>query len=119
MDTPSPFNSTRSLNKLYYGAEIRVDPRETTYTIGTAAVAVGKYANQRDEIVFGNPGTTAIIVGFSPGVTATSGIPVAPGGWFSLLWRDDGELVMRDMWAISSLASQTLYVLEAVLSPVN
>ena len=119
MSTPSPFNSARSLIGWYYKAEIRLQPYENTYTVGTTAVAVGKYANQRTAILFGNPGTTAIVVGFSSGVTSTAGIPVAAGGWFAFNWFQDNELVMRDMWAISSQAGQTLYVLESVLAPVN
>jgi len=119
VSSPSPFNSARSLIGWYYNAEIRLQPYESTVTVGTSAVAIGKYANQRSAILLGNCGTTAIVVGFSSGVTSSAGIPIAGGGWFSFNWFADNELVMRDMWAISSAGGQTLYVLESVLAPAN
>jgi hypothetical protein len=119
MPGPSPFNSARSLIGWYYDAEIRLDPRESTVTVGTTAVAIGKYANQRSAILLGNCGTTAIVVGFSASVTSGAGIPIAGGAWFSFNWFQDNEIVMRDMFAISSAGGQTLYVLESVLAPVN
>ena len=119
MPEPSPFNSARGLIKSYFGADIRLQPFETTLTVGTTSVQAGKLSNQRVAITFGNCGSNLIVVGLSAGVTATSGYPVAPNGFLSFTWFLDGELVMRDFWAISGTASQTLYIAESVLSVVN
>lgn len=119
MAEPSPFNSARGLIKAYFGADIRLQPFETTLTVGTSAVQAGKLANQRVAITFSNPGSNLIVVGLSAGVTATSGYVVPPSGFLSFTWYLDGELVMRDFWAISGTASQTLYIAESVLSVVN
>jgi hypothetical protein len=117
--TPSPFYSARGLIESYFGAAIRLQPFETTLTVGTTSVQAGKLSNQRVAITFANCGTNLIVVGLSVGVTATSGFTVAPSGFLSFDWRNDGELVMRDFYAISGTASQTLYICESVLSVVN
>jgi hypothetical protein len=119
MPEPSPFHSARGLIKSYYGADIRLQPFETSLTVGTTAVAAGKLANQRVAVTFGNCGTTLIVVGLSPGVTATSGFPVPTSGFLTFNWFLDGELVMRDFYAISGSPAQTLYICESVLSVVN
>jgi hypothetical protein len=119
MPEPSPFNSARGLIKSYFGADIRLQPFETSLSVGTTAVQAGKLSNQRVAITFSNPGSTLIVVGLSPGVTATSGYVVPSSGFLSFTWFLDGELVMRDFFAISGTAGQTLYICESVLSVVN
>src|SRR5882724_10412213 len=109
MPTPSPFNSARGLIGSYFGAEIHLQPFETTLTVGTSSVQAGKLSNQRVAITFANCGSNLIVVGLSPGVTATSGFPVAANGFLSFNWYLDGELVMRDFFAISGSGGQTLY----------
>lgn len=111
--------SARDLIGLFFGTEIRLQPYETTLTVGTTSVQAGKLSNQRVAVTFSNPGTTLITVGLSPAVTATSGYSVPTGGFLSFTWYLDGELVMRDFYAISSAASQTLYICESVMSVVN
>jgi hypothetical protein len=111
--------SARDLIALYYGSQIRLQPFETTLTVGTSSVQAGKLSNQRVAVTFSNPGANLIVVGLSAGVTATSGYVVPANGFLSFTWLLDGELVMRDFWAISGTASQTLYVAESVLSVVN
>lgn len=119
MPEPSPFNSARSLIHAWFGFGIHLQPFETTLTVGTTAVQAGKLSNQRCAITFSNPGANLITVGLSTGVTATSGFVVPSNGFLSFTWYLDGELVMRDFYAISGTASQTLYICESVLSVVN
>lgn len=119
MPEPSPYRSARGLIRNYFGADIRLQPFETTLTVGTSAVQAGKLANQRVAVTFSNPGANLIVVGLSTGVTATSGFVVPSNGFLSFTWYLDGELVMRDFYAISGTASQTLYICESVLSVVN
>ena len=111
--------SARDLIALYFGTQIRLQPFETTLTVGTTSVQAGKLSNQRVAVTFSNPGSNLITVGFSPAVTSTSGYVVPSNGFLSFTWFLDGELVMRDFWAISGTASQTLYIAESVMSVVN
>jgi hypothetical protein len=119
MPDPSPFNSARGLIGLYYPGDIRLSFKETSLSVGTTAVAAGLLGNQRVAITFGNCGANLIVVGLSPAVTATSGFPIAPNGFLSFVWTNDGEIVMGNFYAISGTASQTLYICESVLSVVN
>jgi hypothetical protein len=119
MPTPSPFNSTRTLIEAFYGFPIGLSIKETSLTVGTTAVAAGTQGAQRAAITFGNCGANLIVVGFSTGVTATSGMPVPTGGFLSFNWYIDGEACMYQFYAISGTAAQTLYVCESVLSVVN
>lgn len=111
--------SARDLISFFFGTQIRLQPFETTLTVGTTSVQAGKLSNQRVAITFSNPGTNVITVGLSAGVTATSGFTVPVGGFISFTWYLDGELVMRDFYAISGTAAQTLYICESVMSVVN
>ena len=108
--------STRDLLEEVYGACIELRPNETVVTVGTTAAGVGKFARQRVAVLFCNNGTAAIYLGYSSSVSTTQGIQLAPGQSVSFMWPWDGELVMQDYWAISGSASQSLYVLESVLS---
>lgn len=111
--------SARDLISFYFGTQIRLQPFETTLTVGTTSVQAGKLSNQRVAISFSNPGTTAIVVGLSTGVTSSSGFVIPGPGFLSFTWYLDGELVMRDFYAISSAGGQTLYICESVMSVVN
>lgn len=111
--------SARDLISLYFGTQIRLQPFETTLTVGTTSVQAGKLSNQRVAISFSNCGTTAIVVGLSAGVTSSSGFIIPGPGFLSFTWFLDGELVMRDFYAISSASGQTLYICESVMSVVN
>ena len=119
MPTPSPFNSARGLIESYFGNQIRLGFKETTLTVGTSAIAAGTQANQRVAVTFANCGGALIVVGLSSGVTATSGFPVPSNGFLTFNWFIDGELAIRDFFAISGSASQTLYICESILSVVN
>jgi len=111
--------SVRDLIAAYFGTQIRLQPKETTLTVGMTAVAAGALGNQRVAITFGNCGSTLITVGLSAGVVSGSGYPVAPSSFVSFTWLLDGELVMGQFYAISGSASQTLYICESVMSVVN
>ena len=111
--------SARDLISLYFGTQIRLQPKETTLTVGTTAVAAGALGNQRVAITFGNCGSTLITVGLSAGVVSGAGYPVAPSSFVSFTWFLDGELVMQQFYGISSAGGQTLYICESVMSVVN
>lgn len=119
MPEPSPFYSARGLIKNYFGADIRLQPKETTLSVGTTAVAAGALGNQRVAVTFSNCGTTAIVVGLSTAVTSSSGFVIPGPGFLSFTWFLDGELVIQQFYAISASGGQTLYICESVLSVVS
>jgi len=110
-----PTRSVRDLIAHYFDREIPIVARESAVTVGTSAVAVGSFARQRVAIGFSNATSTPILVGFSSAITASAGYVVPANGFLSFVWLLDGELVMQDMFAITSVAAQTLYVIESVL----
>lgn len=108
--------SIRDLVREYFGQQIRTRLVEGFATVGTTAVPVGNYANTRRAITFGNGSANQIIIGFSSAVTTTLGIPIPAGTWLSFTWTIDQEDAMSNFWAISSVAAQTLYFSESVIS---
>ena len=111
-------NSARSLIEWFYETSIRLRPQETSYTIGTTSQVIGKYANQRSAVLVSNSSGNTVYLGFSSGVSSTSGIVLNAGQWFSFGWYLDNELCSQDLWAVASAGSTTIYVLESVLAPV-
>jgi len=111
--------SARDLIGFYFDTQIRLQPKETTLTVGTTAVSAGSLGNQRVAVTFANAGSNIITVGLTPSVTSTSGFVVPTGGFLSFTWFLDGELVMQQFYAISGAAAQTLYICESVMSVVN
>ncbi len=108
----------RTLLEVYYGLQLRTRPRESDVSVGTTAVTLGQFARMRLAINLGNTGGNTVFVGFSSAVTITTGIPVPAGGFMSLNWIPDNELVMQDLWAISSLAGNGVHVVESVVEGV-
>ena len=114
---PSPNAiSARELIEFYYGTKIIVRPYESDVTVGTTALKLGSYANIRVAVIISNASNTAISVGFSSNVTATTGIQVAAAASVSFNWQTDGELVMSDLYAISTGSGLAVHVVESVLS---
>lgn len=108
--------SVRDLVAEYFGANLDLYPQESNPTVGTTAVAIGKYARQRIAITISNLTSAVVYIGFTPTVSTTKGIPLQQYQSVSFGWFLDGELAMADFWAISGSSSQTLYVLESVLN---
>lgn len=109
-------NSVRELIELYRGTDVITTPQESDVTVGTTALRLDKYANTRVQIIISNASNTTISVGFSSTVTATTGIQVAQGASVSFNWLTDGELVMSDVYAISTGTGLAVHVVESVLS---
>jgi hypothetical protein len=107
--------SARDLIKLVRGSTIITAPQESDVTVATTAVKLGSYANTRVAITLSNTGTLTIAVGFSNAVTLTTGIVLTASGSIAINWVNDGELVMSDIWAISSGAGSTVHVVESGL----
>jgi hypothetical protein len=107
--------SARDVITAFFGQRIITRKHETDVTVGTTSVQLGVYANTRTEIIIGNTGSATVVISFHNPVTATTGIPITSGSWFSLNWFNDNELVMQDIYAISASSGQTVHVVESVL----
>jgi hypothetical protein len=110
--------SARDLIAQRFGVAIPIAPRESTVTVGTSVVAIGKFARQRVAVSFVNQSSGTITLGMNNAVTTTSGFQLTQGQFLTFQWELDGELVMQDFWAIGSAGGLVLYVLESVLTGV-
>ena len=111
------FRSVQDLLDAFYGGSFVTQPEESDYTIGAAVVPIGAAINgMRISVVLSNTGTTNIAVSFAAGVTATTGIAIAPKAYYRFDWYYDGDLVSRPLFAISSAGGGTLHMLERFLT---
>lgn len=111
------FRSVQDLLASFYGGVFVTQPEESDYSIGTAAVAIGGQLNgMRIGYVLSNTGATNFAVSFKAGVTITTGIFLAPGDLWRSDWYYDGDLVSRQLYAISSAGGGTLHMLERFLT---
>jgi hypothetical protein len=110
------FQSVQQLLAAFYGAAFVTQPIESNYTVTTSTQSLGsKPGGVRVGVLLSNTGSTNIAIGFAAGVTITIGALMLPGGTFNLDWYYDGDLVSRQLFAISSAAGGTLYMLERFL----
>ena len=111
------FRSVQDLLDAFYGGSFVTQPEETDYTIGAVAVGIGGQLNGiRISVTLSNTGATNIAVSFNAGVTATTGIAIAPKAYYRFDWYYDGDLVSRPLFAISSAGGGTLHMLERFLT---
>ncbi len=108
----------RTLLAEYYGIQLRTRPRESDVTVGTTAVALGQFTRSRLNIYISNNGANPIFIGFSSAVAVNTGIQVPANGFTALTWIPDNELVIQDMFAISSAAGNAVHVVESVVEGV-
>lgn len=111
------FRSVQDLLEAFYGGAFVTQPIESDYTIGAAAVAIGSApGGVRCGLLLSNTGSTNISLSFQAGVTIVTGILLLPGGTYVSDWYYDGDLVSRQLYAISSAAGGTLHMLERFLA---
>lgn len=81
--------------------------------VGTTAVLVLSSNPRRFSFTFINLSSNIIYISPNTEVSATRGIYVAPnGGFLSLNYIDDMELVTHDWYAVATAAASEIYVLE-------
>jgi hypothetical protein len=108
--------SARELVITYFEALATTRPHETDYTIGTTAVALGTNFGQRLAYICSNTGTVNIAVGFSSGITITTGILLFQGATFNSNWIFDLELVGRQLYGIAASSGATLHMIENLIA---
>jgi hypothetical protein len=108
--------SAREMVLATFEALATTQPVESSYTIGTTAVALGVPNLQRLGYFLSNTGSVNIAVGFSPNVTITTGALLLQGGTLRSTWFYDLELVQQPIWAIGASSGATLYMMENALT---
>jgi len=108
--------SPRELVLSFYGLVVQNPPVESDYTVTTAAVALGSNRGQRTGYLVSNTGTNNVAIGWSRGVTLTTGILLETGGTLNVDWYLDQDLVMYPIWAISNAGGTTLHMVEKILT---
>ena len=89
------------------------DPLVTS--VGTSVVRVLDPGPDRVSFIIVNLSAVAIYVAPRLGVSATSGIRLAPnGGSLSLSWRDDFHLVGWEWYAVADAAASAILTLAGV-----
>lgn len=87
------------------------DSEEVTVSVGTTAVRV--LENDPDRVMFllVNNGTGPVYLSTAPTITAPNGAAVqGSGGNMEVDVREDGSLVSREWWAVSSSGTQSCTV---------
>lgn len=99
----------------YYGFLATTSPIESDYSPTNTAIALGKWPNQRLGYIISNTGTANVAIGFSAGVTISTGILLLQGQAFISNWRQDAELVFAPLFVISTAGGGTVHMVESVL----
>lgn len=111
------FQSVQQLLCAFYGGALVTQPVESDYTPGTTAIELGSETNGMVvSRLLSNTGSTNIAISYNPGVTITTGFLLLPGGTFKDDWYYDGDLLNRELFAVSSAAGGTLHMLERFLT---
>lgn len=111
------FRSVQELLTAFYGASFVTQPIESDYTVGAAAAPVGASpGGVRVGLLLSNTGSTNFAISFNSGVTIATGVLLLPGGTYVSDWYYDGDLVSRQLFAISSAAGGTLHMLERFIT---
>jgi len=111
------FRSVQELLAAFYGAAFVTQPIESDYTVGASALAIGSApGGVRVGLLLSNTGSTNIAVAFNAGLTIATGVLLLPGGTYTSDWYYDGDLVSRQLYAISSGAGGTWHALERFLT---
>lgn len=113
---PRNIHSAREALLDWYGFLQTTKPIENDYSPAGTAISIGLYGNTRLGFIISNTGTANVAIGFSAGVTLTTGILLLQGQAFVANWLTDGEAVFAPMWAISTAGGGTIHLVENVLS---
>jgi len=108
-------HSARDALLAWYGFLQTTSPIENDYSPVGTAIAIGKYGNTRLGFMISNTGSANVAIGFSAGVTITTGILLLQGAAFISNWLTDGEAVFAPLWAISTAGGGTIHMVENVL----
>ena len=104
------------VERLWFGYSLPVDQAESDVTVGVAAIRLVGANARRAKVQFCNFGGSTIVIGASAAVTATKGIPVAPGVTAEFDWQTDLDRVMEEFWAISAAAGNAVHVVETIMT---
>ena len=108
--------SPREFTAAFYGFLFQTHPVDTGYTLSAGTVtAIGSGRGQRLSITISNTGANNVAISFSQNVTITTGLLLLTGGFVTFEAYFDGDLLMRQLYAVAATGGSTLYTLENVL----
>lgn len=109
--------STRDFTLGFYGFLFETHPVDTGYTLSAGTVTpIGSGRGQRISVTVSNTGANNVAVSFSQNVTITTGLLLLTGGSVTFEAYYDGDLLMRQLYAVAATGGSTLYILENVLT---
>jgi len=101
-----------------YGQPFVTHPREQTVNVDTTAIGVCQLVLQRTGRLIQNTGATNIYLAYRQDVSTTFGFKLSPGDRFRDDWYYDGDLLMRQIYAIGDNSGGSVFVLERCLQGV-
>jgi len=105
----------RDLLRSFVGDGVRADKLEADFTVGTTAVRIAQPNARRVGLIVTNWGAASVALGFTNGVTATTGWIVGASAWVSFSWFADLDITAQEIWAISAGAGNAVHVIERLL----
>lgn len=106
----------RELLEIFFGIKLITKVQESDVSLSSTATKLGSYANTRIAYALSNTGAAAVSFGFTAAVTATTGLQLPAGGSAFFWWLSDGETVNQDVYGISVSGTNSVHVVEYVLS---
>jgi len=109
-------HSARDLFSAWYGLLAATSPIENDYSPAGTAITIRKNLQNCIGVLISNTGSANVAFGFNAGITISTGILLLQGQALTLHWLEDGDLLMYQIWAISTAGGGTIHVVENVLS---
>jgi hypothetical protein len=110
-----PPSTVWALLTQWYGSWLKTRRVINDFTVTIPASRLCVADPSRVLLSISNTGPQTIFWGENRNITATTGIPLAPGGVVSLEWFIDLDLQTTEIWAITAAASSTIHVVESLL----
>lgn len=108
--------SADDIIRAVYGRQIINYPVTSSYSLLTAAVALGSGRGQRSAYIICNTGSINVAIGFNDQVTITTGILLLQGGTLQVDCYYDQQVIYRTPWAIGASTGATLFMVETVFA---
>lgn len=104
------------LREKYFGAPTRPAVNPVTASVGTSGVLILENRPKRTMALIVNLSANTLYIGWDREVSSTRGVLVsANGGYISLIYEEDGDLVGQALYAVATAAASSIYVVEVYL----
>ena len=108
--------SLSTLIEREFGVKTGSRENPITDSVGVSAARVLPNNPNRLSWVIVNLSANIVYLAFSPDVSSSKGILLsANGGIGSMIYKEDFELVAREVYAVASAAASAIYVVETII----